>query len=339
MKGIVLEKARRFCMADMPPPDKPALGEALVRVHRVGVCGTDLHAFRGDQTFNYCPIILGHELGVEIVSIADSVGEFSVGDHCAVEPYMNCGHCIACRRGKPNCCVSLKVLGVHVDGGMRDFINVPISKLHKSKILSMDQLALVEMLAVGAHAVQRGNLDGGESVLVVGAGPIGLSVIQFVQVAGNEIIVMDINQKRLDFYRRIMQVNHCIGPGEEPVHRLREILSGDLPLVVFDCTGNPQSMMESFAFVDHGGKLVFVGHFPGDIKFHDPDFHCRELTLLGSRNSTSADFERVIKLIEERRFDVTPWITHRARSTDMIEVFPQWLDPDAGVVKAMVEWQ
>lgn len=338
MKSIILEKPGQFCMSDLEAPVEPASGEALVRIHRVGICGTDLHAFQGDQTFDYYPIILGHELSVEIVAIADDEVGPAVGDRCAVEPYMNCGCCISCRRGKPNCCVNLSVLGVHVDGGMRELIGVPVAKLHKSATLSLDQLALVEMLGIGAHAVRRANLESGESVLIIGAGPIGLSVTQFARVTGAEIIVMEINEKRLDFCRRTMQIEYCIAANEEPVNQLRRILSGELPTVVFDCTGNPRSMMNSFGLVAHGGKLIFVGHFPGDVTFHDRDFHIRELTLLGSRNATSEDLEGVIKLLEDGKVDVTSWITHRVRSADMIEAFPQWLDPDTGVVKAIVEW-
>lgn len=338
MKAIILEKPGQFRMGDVQPPDEPGPGEAIVRVHRVGICGTDLHAFQGDQTFDYCPIILGHELSVEVVAIVDNDVGLAVGDRCAVEPYVHCGRCIACRRGKPNCCVNLTVLGVHVDGGMCELISVPIAKLHKSEILSWDQLALVEMLGIGAHAVHRAGLGSGEPVLIIGAGPIGLSVTQFVRVTGAEIIVMDINEKRLEFCRRTMQIEHAVAASDEPLHQLREILSGELPTAVFDCTGNPESMAASFGFVAHGGKLIFVGHFPGEVTFHDRDFHIRELTLLGSRNATSADLERVLKLLEEGRIDVTSWITHRVQFADMIEVFPRWLDPDVGVVKAIVEW-
>ena len=148
MRGVVLEKPGSFALIETAQPAGPAPDEALVRVHRVGICGTDLHAYRGRQPFFSYPRILGHELGIEIVEIGANEAGLQVGDRCAVEPYLNCGRCIACRRGKTNCCVDLKVLGVHTDGGMRETINVPVSKLHRSRTLTFEQLALVETLGI-----------------------------------------------------------------------------------------------------------------------------------------------------------------------------------------------
>ena len=182
MKAIVLEKPGEFRLIDAPEPQSPPPGHALVRVHRVGICGTDLHAFRGKQPFFAYPRIVGHELGVEIEAVNDGeASALKIGDRCSVEPYMNCGRCIACRRGKPNCCTNLQVLGVHKDGGMQERLIIPVAKLHKSKKLTIDQLALVETLGIGCHAVTRAGLEGGEWVLVIGAGPIGLAAMQFVQ--------------------------------------------------------------------------------------------------------------------------------------------------------------
>lgn len=334
MKTIVLEKPGKLIAVDSELPGQPARDEALVRVHRVGICGTDMHAFRGKQPFFTYPRILGHELGVEVIALESNAQDVSVGDRCAIEPYLNCGECIACRRDKPNCCVNLKVLGVHTDGGMREFIRVPTSKLHRSRTLSFDQLALVETLGIGAHAVDRAQLQKGESVLVIGAGPIGLSVIQFAVEAGVRTIVLDVNEKRLAFCREQMKVHLAT----RSIDEVKTALSGELPTAVFDATGNPQSMAKAFEYVAHGGRLVFVGLFIGDVTFHDPEFHRREMTLLASRNSTSADFRRIITLIETARIDTGPWITHRATSNKLIELFPGWLEPDAGVIKAMVEF-
>src|SRR5688500_1524126 len=161
MKTIILNEPGRFSLTDTLEPRSPAPGEAMVRVHRVGVCGTDLHAYRGRQPFFTYPRILGHELGVEVVEVGENAHGIRPGDRCAVEPYLNCGTCIACRHGKTNCCVELRVLGVHTDGGMREFIAVPVNKLHRSESLSWEQLALVETLGIGAHAVERAGLGAG----------------------------------------------------------------------------------------------------------------------------------------------------------------------------------
>jgi 2-desacetyl-2-hydroxyethyl bacteriochlorophyllide A dehydrogenase len=339
MKTIVLEQPGLLRLADTTPPDGPAAGQVLVRVRRVGVCGTDLHAFKGEQPFFSYPRVLGHELGVEIVALGpvERQPELAVGDYCSVNPYLNCGHCSACRRGRPNCCLNLKVLGVHTDGGMRELIAVPIDKLHKSSTLALDQLALVEMLCIGAHAVRRAQLMPGEQVLVIGAGPIGLSAIQFAQIAGANVIGMEVSEHRREFCRRQLGVERWIDGRRDPLPQIQNLLSGELPTAVFDASGNAGSMMRAFSYVAHGGKLIFVGLFQGDITFHDPDFHRRELTLMSSRNATDDDFAQAIELLEAKKIDVAPWITHRVAPEELLGAFPGWMTPESQVVKAMLE--
>ena len=339
MKAIRLEEPGRFAQLNLEPgsaalqPD-----EALVRVHRIGVCGTDLHAFRGNQPFFNYPRILGHELGVEVLDLGGQAEGIRAGQYCAVEPYLNCGTCIACRRGKPNCCVRLAVLGVHVDGGMREALVVPIRKLHPSKNLTLDQLALVETLAIGCHAADRAGLEKGEFVLVIGAGPIGLGVMQFAIEAGAQVIVLDINAQRLEFCRSRLSVPYTIDASRENVlETLVEITAGDLPTAIFDATGNGRSMASAFEYPGNGGRLIFVGLFQGDVTFNDPNFHRRELMILASRNARPADFSRIISLIEAKRIDTSPWITHRAPLSDVVTEFPLWTKAETGVIKAMIE--
>ena len=339
MKTIVLEQPGAFRRTDTAPPSAAGAGEALVRVHRVGICGTDLHAYQGNQPFFSYPRILGHELGVEIMELgAGAPAHLAVGDICAVEPYLHCGHCQACRAGKTNCCESLAVLGVHVDGGMRELITVPADKLHPAPGVSVDHLALVEMLCIGAHAVRRAALTPGENVLVIGAGPIGLSVMQYAQLAGASITVLEISQRRLDFCRSQLRIAHAVDPRGDVAAQLRQLLGGDLPSTVFDATGNVNSMNQSFEYVAHGGKLVLVGLVQAEITFHDPHFHRRELTLLSSRNAAREDFAHVIRSIREGQVHLDPWITHRAGPDELVGEFGSWLKPETGVVKAMLEF-
>jgi 2-desacetyl-2-hydroxyethyl bacteriochlorophyllide A dehydrogenase len=338
VKTIVLEEPGRFQLADRAAPPAPAPGEALVRVRRVGVCGSDLHAFRGKQPFFTYPRVVGHELGVEIVALGRAEADLTVGDRCAVEPYLHCGRCIACRRGKTNCCVDLQVLGVHTDGGMRELMTVPAAKLHRSRTLSMDQLALVEMLTIGAHAVRRAQPEAGENVLVVGAGPIGLSVIRFAQLTGANVVVLEISERRRQFCRQHLKVETCLDGRTDPAAALQAVFKGDLPTTVFEATGNPSSMMQSVQYVANGGKLTFVSLVQGDLTFRDAELHRRELTLLRSRNATGADFAWAIQMVEEGKIDLAPWLTHRAPADAMIAAFPEWLDPERGVIKAVVEF-
>lgn len=340
MNTIVLDEPFNFRFTQTAEPASPGPGEALVRVRRLGICGTDYHAFRGRQPFFSYPRILGHELGVEVLALGKENQKdgktVQVGDRCAVEPYLNCGQCVACRAGKTNCCASLKVLGVHIDGGMRERIVVPICKLHKSSTLSLDQLALVETLGIGAHAVDRASVQYGECVLVIGAGPIGLSVIQFAAAAGARILVMDVNANRLEFCRANLDVAGTLNPDEQASKVLEDLCDGDLPTAVFDVTGNPESMHGAFKYVASGGRLIFVGIYLGDIAFYDPDFHRKELTLLATRNSTGHDFRRIVDLMERGTVDTTPWITHRASFQELPNTFNSWLDPAECVIKAVI---
>jgi 2-desacetyl-2-hydroxyethyl bacteriochlorophyllide A dehydrogenase len=340
MRTIRLEEPGRltFTSDSTDPSGALAAGDALVRVRRIGVCGTDIHAFNGKQPFFTYPRILGHELGVEVVAAGPGVTHVKPGDLCAVEPYINCEKCIACRRGKPNCCTSIQVLGVHMDGGMREQLTLPARKLHPSAKLTLDQLALVETLGIGAHAVQRAAVEPGECVLVIGAGPIGLAVMQFVIEAGAQVVVLDINDDRLEFCRRTLGAQHTInGAHENVLDALKGLTDGDLPTAVFDATGSPRSMAAAFEYPAHGGRLTFVGLFQGDVTFNDPNFHRRELTLLASRNALPADFGRIIQQIETGRIDTTPWISHRASFADAAGLFPIWVKPETGVIKAMID--
>ncbi|HYL81022.1 MAG TPA: zinc-binding alcohol dehydrogenase family protein [Candidatus Acidoferrum sp.] len=338
MKTIILQEPGRFQLAETPPPPSPGPGEALVRIHRVGICGSDIHAFKGNQPFFTYPRVVGHELGVEIVAVGPNDQGLAAGDRCAVEPYLNCGRCIACRRGKTNCCTSLQVLGVHVDGGMRERMTVPTAKLHRSRTLPLDQLALVEMLTIGAHAVRRAELDLGENVLVIGAGPIGLATVQFAHLVGARVSVLEVSEWRREFCRRHLGVARCLDGTGDTGKRLEEMLAGDLPTTVFDATGSPKSMMQAVQYVANGGKLVYVSLVQADLTFRDPELHRRELTLIRSRNALAADFAWVMQMLEDGRVDLVPWITHRAPAENMVGEFPGWLDPQRGIVKAVVEF-
>jgi 2-desacetyl-2-hydroxyethyl bacteriochlorophyllide A dehydrogenase len=337
MKTIVLDQPGHLRLTDTQPPSLPGPDEALVRVKCVGICGTDFHAFEGEQPFFSYPRILGHELAVEIVALGPTDGTgLSTGDQCTVEPYLNCGECSTCRRGKPNCCPNLRVLGVHIDGGMRELITVPAIKLHRAKAVPLDHLALAEMLSIGAHAVRRAKVKSGEDVLVIGAGPIGLSVARFAQLAGARTLVMEVSDHRLKACQENLGLGLLVDAKRDPLPQLYAFLSGDLPTVVFDATGSRASMMKALEYAAHGGRLVFVGLVQGEVAFNDPEFHRREMTLLSSRNATGEDFARVIRALETGTIDLTRWITHRASPESIVSEFPRWLRPESNALKPLL---
>jgi len=339
MRAIQLEKPHSFRVVEVSEPPAPGPGEAVVRVHRVGVCGTDISGFLGKMPFFTYPRIPGHELGVEVVAIGEGVTNVQVGQRCSVEPYLNCQHCYSCRRGHTNCCESNQTLGVHCDGGLRPRFLLPARKLHSSAKLNFEQLALVETLAIGCHAVNRGQPRPNEHVLVVGAGPIGLSAIEFSRLSGARTIVMDLNEARLEFVRNRMRVLDTIATrndGDE-LKRLGELTNGQLADVVIDATGSHRSMGQALNYCAFGGRVVYVGITQHEVSFpHAPVMHRRELSILASRNALPHDFARIIKLIEDGRLDTGPWITHHAEFDDMIRTFPMWIQPETGVIKAVV---
>ena len=338
MKTLTLLKPGSFEITDAPAPTTPGPGEALIRIHRVGICGTDIHAFRGEQPFFTYPRILGHELGVEVADVGDGVTHLKPGDRCAVEPYMTCGDCPPCRRGQTNCCESLKCLGVHADGGMREHIVVPADKLHKSDKLGFEALALVETLGIGKHAVDRATLQKGDRVAVIGLGPIGLTVATFAQIAGAEVVGVDISAKRAETAQKLLGIRTLVLDTDTPIRDQWDEAQGGAPLVVFDATGNRHSMQNAFALPGNGGRLVFVGLVLGELAFNDPEFHRKELTLLASRNAVGRDFKQIIALIEAGTINLEPWITHRCAAGELAGVFDDWLKPDAGLLKGVVSF-
>ncbi|MGE6376202.1 zinc-binding alcohol dehydrogenase family protein [Peribacillus muralis] len=336
MKSIVCEKPYAFKMIEMEKP-VPNKQEALIRIRRIGICGTDIHAFGGNQPFFSYPRILGHELSGYIEEIPENSEGLKNGDQVAIIPYLNCGKCRACRVGKTNCCTDMKVLGVHAEGGMSEWITVPYDHLVKTEGLTLDQSAMIEPLSIGAHAVRRAAIHEGEFAFVIGAGPIGLGVMAFAKEKGAKVIVMDVNDERLAFARKWAKVDHTLNVLENPLEKLAELTNGDMPSVVFDATGNAKSMMNSFKYPAHGGRLIYVGLVKSDICFNDPEFHSKELTLMGSRNATRQDFNDVVDTLKNNRLDLSMYITHRAQLDDLINQFEGWLAPEAKVIKAIVE--
>lgn len=336
MKTLVCTKPGEFNYEDKEAPGLQKK-HAIIKIKRVGICGTDLHAFEGTQPFFEYPRILGHELAGELVEFDDAPG-FETGERVSFIPYFNCSECIACRSGLPNCCANIKVCGVHVHGGFAEYLSVPSYSLLHGEELSYDELALVEPLAIGAHGIRRSRVKEGEFVLVVGSGPIGLGIAEFARIAGGKVIMMDINDKRLAFCKEKLKIHHIINPLHPGVmEQLNQITNGELPTVVIDATGNLKAINNAFQYMAHGARYVLVGLQKGEICFSHPEFHKREATLMSSRNATREDFEHIIASMKKGLVEPTNYITHRVPFSEVKNEFASWLDPANGVVKAMVE--
>lgn len=335
MEALICTKPGTFQYKDIAAPVLQP-GQAIVRIKRIGICGTDLHAYEGTQPYFSYPRILGHELAADLIE-ADGADSFIPGEAVTIIPYFNCGKCIACRNGKPNCCTDIKVCGVHVNGGMSEYFSVPSYALVKSQGLGYDELALVEPLAIGAHGVRRANIQKDEFVLVIGAGPIGLGTMEFARIAGAKVVALDVNANRLQFCKDMLKADYIINATTENVlKRIKEITSNDMPTVVIDATGNQQAINNALQYLAHGGRFVLIGLQKEAISFSHPEFHKRESTLMSSRNATREDFEHIIDSIKKGFVDPTTYITHRVNFGDVKNAFESWLDPKEGVIKAMV---
>ena len=339
MRAIQISDVKTLKRIEVAAPGAPGPGHALVRTHRMGVCGTDISCYLGKFPFFDFPRIPGHELGVEVIDVGDGVTSVSAGDRCSIEPYMNCGTCYPCRRGAINCCQNLKVIGVMTDGGLCESFLVRADKLHRSAKLNFDQLALVETLAIGCHANDRGNPRQDDHSMIIGMGPIGLATLEFARLTDATISVMDMNPDRLDFVTRNYGIENTIlfkGDGSE-VDRMKQITGGDMFQVVTDATGNKHSMSGALQYVAPTGTLVYVGITTEEVSFRHPALHKPEASIVASRNALPPDFTRIISLIEQGTINTAPWITHRTTFDGVLDEFESYTKPETGVIKAIIE--
>ena len=335
MRAVVCPEPHQIRLIETERPSAGE-GEALVRVRRVGVCGTDLHAFQGQQPFFSYPRVLGQELAAEIVEAPPGSG-LGEGAPVVVVPYVACQACVACRRGRPNCCQNLCVLGVHADGGMREYLPVPTRNLIPAPELDFDSMALVECLSIGAHAVRRAEVQEGEDVLVIGAGPIGLGVLQFARAAGGRVIALDMNEDRLAFWRDTLGGGYTVLAGDDAREQVETLTDGSFPTVVIDATGHNGSMAAAIGLCAHSARLVYVGLTTKEISFPHTELHKRELDLRASRNATVEDFQQVMDAMRSGAVKPSCMITHRADLEGAVANFADWTKPETGVIKAMLE--
>jgi 2-desacetyl-2-hydroxyethyl bacteriochlorophyllide A dehydrogenase len=278
---------------------------------------------------------MGHEISATVVEAGDGVA-LAVGTPVVVNPYLSCGTCVACRQDKPNCCTNIKVLGVHTDGAFCEEITAPAGNLYAANGLTLEAAATVEFLAIGAHAVRRSLAPAGSRALVIGAGPIGLGAAIFSRIAGHEVTLLDTSAERLDMAAQRFGFVSGIVANNDTTEAVKATTQGDGFNVVFDATGYGTSMEKAFSFVAHGGALVLVSVVKDDIRFSDPEFHKREMMLIGSRNATRVDFEHVAASIANGLVPVDKLITHRTRLADAPRDLARWTHEKSGLIKAVI---
>ncbi len=336
MKALVCTQPGKLDYTDQPEPVLRS-NHAIVRIRNICICGTDLHAFEGTQPYFNYPRILGHELSGELMDFDNAPG-FKKGDQVTFLPYLNCEKCIACRNGKSNCCVNLKVCGVHIDGGMVDYYSIPARLLVASGGLSLTELSMVEPYAIGAHGIRRAAIKHGEFVLVMGAGPIGLCAIEFARLHGARLIVTDTNPFRLNFCKTTWGVTHLIHAEEQHIiEQLMDITKGDMPSVVIDASGNRKAINQGIHYLAHGGRYVLIGLQKDELVFSHPEFHKKESTLMSSRNATREDFDNVIYNMQNNLIHPLALISNRVKFGEAAVRFPEWLEPSGQTIKVIID--
>jgi 2-desacetyl-2-hydroxyethyl bacteriochlorophyllide A dehydrogenase len=336
MMDVVICQRPGTLVVEQRPVPTPAPDEVLVRVRRVGMCGTDTHIFRGSQPFLTYPRVMGHEISGEVVRSPEG-SNLRPGEPVYVVPYLSCGQCSACRKHRPNCCKALEVLGVHRDGAFAQYVCLPERFVFSARGVSLNDAAMIEFLAIGAHAVRRSGLEPNQRVLICGTGPIGIACALFAKLRGSEVTVVDMRPERLSFCTEKLGISHALELTPDLDTRLLSLSGGDMFDVVFDATGNAEAMKAGFRYIAHGGTYVLVSVVSAEIAFSDPEFHKREATLMGSRNATAVDFEFVIECIRSGRIPTAHLHTHSAPLLELPARLPEWLKPESKVIKAIVE--
>lgn len=334
MKTVICVEPGKLEFVERPEPAAPAAGFATVDIKHVGICGTDYHIFEGKHPFLEYPRVMGHELSGVVSAVGEGVA-LKVGTPVVINPYIACGHCVACRKNKPNCCTAVRVLGVHTDGGMAEKIVMPAGNLYPAEGLSLRDAAMVEFLAIGAHAVRRAQPEGGRA-LVVGIGPIGLGVAIFARIAGLEVTLLDASEERLAFARDTLGFDKSALTGPDAQKTLMAETGGEGFDVVFDATGNAKAIEAGFALVAHGGAYVLVSIVKDNISFSDPEFHKREMMLIGSRNATKVDFDHVVASIKAGKVPLDALATHETTLDRVTADMPVWSHDKRGLIKALI---
>jgi 2-desacetyl-2-hydroxyethyl bacteriochlorophyllide A dehydrogenase len=337
MRALELTKPGSFKWLNKEKPGLPKAGEVLLKTKHISICGTDLHAYKGNQPFFSYPRILGHEIAAEVLETGEGVNHVKKGDIVSVEPYRNPVVDQAVNRGKTNCGSKLTVLGVHEDGAMQDEFIYLASNVHLANGMNVDDIAMIEPFAIGSHAVERANLQHDDTVLVIGVGPIGLAVIAMARLHGIKIAALDTNENRLKFAKQKFPEIETLLLKDSIANELEDVF-GHLPTVIFDATGNKSSMQNSFNLAASGATIVFVGLFVGEVVFDDPTFHRKEINLKASRSARARDFKKVMNLMRAGLIDTSGYITHRIPFDSMIDEYEKLYDPKENVVKAIIDF-
>ncbi len=337
MKNITITEPNTIGYASLPKP-KLGKGEILLKVKRVGYCGTDLNTFRGLNPLVSYPRIPGHEIGAIIEELGDDVPDgFLVGQKATVIPYTNCGHCSACLKGRINACKNNQTLGVQRDGALTEYIAVPHEKVIVSANLSLAELALVEPLAVGFHAVDRARIEQNDTVAIFGAGMIGLGAVSASGLQRKaKVIAIDIDDAKLRLARKAGASDTINSRKENLSERLADLTHGHGPDVMIEAVGIPSTFQACIEEVGYAGRVVYIGYAKDSVIYETKNFILKELDIMGSRGSTLKDFQEVISMLAAGRYPVEETLTKTVPFEDGASAMEHWNAKPSSITKIQI---
>lgn len=337
MKALVINAPGETSCIEVPDP-KLGENDVLLRVRVVGFCGTDLNTFRGVNPLVDYPRIPGHELACTIEEVGTAVPEpFRPGLDVVVHPYSNCGRCSACRQGRFNCCSANQTLGVQRDGGLSERMVIPWTKLYTSDKLSLREMALVEPLTVGYHAVMRGRVTESDTVAVIGCGAIGIGVLAAAASLGARVIAIDVDDQKLALARKV-GAGHIINSATTDLHtELQARTDGQGPDVTIEAVGLRQTFRAAVEETSYAGRVVYIGYSKQPVEYDTKHFILRELDILGSRNALPEDFRAVMAFLEKKAFPVDQVVTRVVPFAEAGAALAAWADDPPSVAKIHVD--
>lgn len=336
MKAIEITEPGKVCLSEREMP-APAAGEVLLKIKRVGYCGSDLGAFKGLNPLVTYPRVPGHEIAAVVEQLGEGVSGFRVGQEVLVIPYAGCGQCSACLKGRPNCCMHNKTLGVQTEGMLCEYAVAPAEKLIAAENLSLRELALVEPLTVGFHAVRRGQVADTDTVAVIGCGAIGLGAIAGANFCGAKVIAIDIEDGKAAVAKSCGANEFVNSRTENVSERLKALTDGHGPDVVIEAVGHPMTYTMAVQEVCFAGRVVYIGWAKAPIEYETKFFVLKELDIRGSRNATPDDFHQVIKMLEQGNFPLDTVITRTVSLDEAPAAMDQWAADPASITKIHID--
>lgn len=338
MKAIRVIESGTLKVVEKEEPFIKTKKEVKIRMKAMGICGSDMHILHGKNPFATYPRTLGHEIAGEVMEVGIEVSKVSVGDKVVIEPMYSCGNCYACKKGRPNVCANVEVYGVRRDGGGCEVMVMPEHLVHSvDSSLDWSEIALIEPFTIGAQAAYRGQVEAGDDVFIIGAGPIGLCCLKMVQLRGARVAIADFNEKRLAFAEK-WGADFVINPKTTDVNQaIRDWTNGVGANVVIDAVGTEKTVEQAIENTSVASRVVLLGFLNTPSKISQEDIVKKELTIVGSRLQTY-QFQKVIDLFNNQTINAKELVSHEFTIDKAVEAFQVMEEAPFDLLKVIIKF-